>query len=475
MVRMHLSIQRKLLLSHFVAIVLVSGSMGTFFYHVAVNSLFESLQGRLKYSAALLAQTLDATTLESIRSRQDVELSTYRESLSLLRNLQSSNPDIAFIYVMRREGARVTFVLDSDTSPDQALPGQEYTQVIPALRDGFTGVSADPALTHDQWGTFLSGYAPLRGGHGNYLLGIDMRADEVYRKLQAVRVTGLASLALSIVLAWLFSTWLARRLTRPIRTLAAYSAEIAEGVLGAQVEVSSGGEVGELATSLNRLSSRLAASHEQTRQAMAELGDARDHLEQRVAERTSELAKVNEELRHEIEERRRAEEALARAATTDYLTGLLNRPAILRLLEQEVERTRRVPRPFSIILADLDRFKEINDTLGHEAGDQVLQQLGALLRDCVRSQDAVARWGGDELLLFLPETPLAGAMEVGRKLLIATAECPQLVNRQDLRVTLSMGVATGTPGMSINECIRRADLALYRAKSEGRNRVVAHE
>jgi diguanylate cyclase (GGDEF)-like protein len=208
---------------------------------------------------------------------------------------------------------------------------------------------------------------------------------------------------------------------------------------------------------------------------MAELQDARGHLEARVVERTRELAEVNEELRREIGDRRRAEEALARAATTDFLTGLLNRPATLRLLEQEVERVRRVTRSFSIILADIDHFKEINDTFGHEAGDQVLQQLAALLRDCVRSQDAVARWGGDELLLFLPETPLEGALEVGRKLLMATAECPQLVDRQGLVVTLSMGVATVAAGETVNECIRKADVALYRAKTEGRNRVVAAE
>jgi diguanylate cyclase (GGDEF)-like protein len=470
---MHLTVQRKLFLSHFVAIVLVSGSVGTFFYRVAVDSLFESLQARLKYSAALLSRTLDARRLAEIRSREDVSHPAYRDGLKLLRDFQGANSDVAFIYVMRREGDRVTFVLDSDTSPNQAQPGQEYTAVIPSLLRGFDELSADPEIARDQWGYFLSGYAPLRGSAGTYLVGIDMRADEVQHKLHAIRATGLASLAVSLILAWLFSAWLARRITSPVRTLLGRTAEIANGMLEGQVTVATGDELQELATSFNRMSSRLAASRDEARQAMAELQGARDHLEARVVERTRELAELNEELRREIAVRRRAEEALARAATTDFLTGLLNRPAVLRLLEQEVERVRRGTREFSVILADVDNLKEVNDTLGHEAGDQVLQQLGALLKDCVRSQDAVARWGGDELLLFLPETPLEGALEVGRKLLLATAECPQLVDTHELQVTLSMGVSAAAPGMSVNECIRLADLALSRAKAGGRNRVAA--
>ena len=473
MVAMHLTIQRKLFLSHFLAIILVSGSVGTIFYKVAVDSLFDSLQSRLKYSAALLSRALDVRKLVEITTAEDIGLPAYRDGLRLLRDFQASNPDIAFIYVMRREGDRVTFVLDSDSSGNQALPGQQYIAVIPSLLRGFTELSADPEVAHDQWGYFLSGYAPLRGSAGTHLVGIDMRADEVQHKFQAIRATGVASLGISIVLAWLFSAWLARRITMPIRSLQARTTEIANGVLEGQVEVTSSEELQDLASSFNRMSTRLAESHQQTQVAMNELQGARDNLEARVLERTRELAEVNEELRREILERRNAEEALARAATTDFLTGLLNRPATLRLLEQEVERVRRVSRPFSIILADIDHFKAINDTLGHEAGDQVLQQLAALLRDCVRSQDAVARWGGDELLLFLPETPLEGALEVGRKLLMATAECPQLIDRQGRVVTMSMGVATVVAGESVNECIRKADAALYRAKAEGRNRVVA--
>jgi diguanylate cyclase (GGDEF)-like protein len=152
---------------------------------------------------------------------------------------------------------------------------------------------------------------------------------------------------------------------------------------------------------------------------------------------------------------------------------LLNRLAMLHLIEQEVGRIRRTTPPFSLILADLDDFKAINDAFGHEAGDEVLLRVARILRDNVRAQDDVARWGGDELLLFLPETPATGAMEVARKIMESMAGCSIEAAGQRHAVRLSMGVSTIGPGMSVNECLRRADEALYRAKTAGRNQVVA--
>ncbi|MFH1176663.1 MAG: diguanylate cyclase, partial [Acidobacteriota bacterium] len=209
---------------------------------------------------------------------------------------------------------------------------------------------------------------------------------------------------------------------------------------------------------------------QQTLSAMAAIEEAKDTLEVRVAERTHRLAELNEQLLQEIQERTRAEEALAKAATTDYLTGLLNRRAMLAVLEQEEERWRRSAKPFSLVLADLDHFKRINDSLGHHAGDEVLIHLAQELRQTVRGQDAIARWGGEELLILLPETDLAGAVEVAEKVRTHLGDAPHTVGGHEVRVTVSLGVSTISEGVSINECIRRADAALYRAKEGGRNR-----
>ncbi len=461
---MRLPIQRRLLYSHFLAVLLVSGSIGTLFYRAALESLEESVRTRLKYSAALLSRSLDARELEPIRTRADVESPAYQHYLALLREFQATNEDIAFIYVMRRQGEEVVFVLDSDPSSEQALPGTLYHEEAPRMRDGFREVAADDEILTDRWGSFLSGYAPLKNGEGRYLVGLDMRADEVSRKLSRLRLVGLASLALSVALAYLFASFLARRITRPVHLVAARSREIAAGVLEGTVAVRSGDELEELANAVNAMSARLRDSRERTQQALVELEEAKESLEQRVEERTARLTR-------EIGEREKAEEALARAATTDYLTGLMNRRAMLQRLEEELERSRRSRRPFTILLADIDRFKQVNDRHGHETGDHTLVAIADTLRGLLRKGDLLARWGGEELLVFLPDTPLAGGLEAAEKLRAGLAHQPHRVLGQELDLTLSVGVAEVSGEISITEAVRAADAALYRAKAAGRNRV----
>ena len=471
---MPVTLQRRFFLSHFLAVLLVSGGIGTFVYQTAIESLRNSVRARLEYSAALLGRMLDADELRDIRGPLDVERPAYRAVLDRLRDFRASNADIAFIYVMRREGAtpRVFFVVDSDASPDQALPGKEYLDDVPRLRDGFTGPAADEDVTVDEWGYFLSGYAPLRNGRGEYLVGIDMRADEVERKMQRIRWAGALSLALSLLLAYLFSRGLAHRLSRPIRQLAAGAQAIESGVLGGHVEVPAEQELGELASAFNTMSTRLLASAEAQQSTLAELESARQGLEVRVSERTARLEEGNAELQAEVDERRRAEVALAKAATTDYLTGLFNRRAMVHLLELEAARQPRSKRPYSIILCDVDHFKAVNDHHGHAVGDDALVRLAAVLRENLRGQDAVARWGGEEFLVFLPETRLEGALLVAEKIRAAIGDQPHEVSGHALRLTVSFGVATYRDGMTVTEQVRLADAALYRAKAEGRNRVV---
>lgn len=474
---MRLPIRTKLFLSHFLAVLLVSGSIGTYFYKQSTASLLESLQSRLRYSAGLLARTVDAAELDAIRGPEAIALPEYRRLLELVRDFQQANPDIAFIYVMRRDGSpdtageEVRFVLDSDTSADQALPGDRYEEDVPRLREGFAHSTADDQITQDRWGYFLSGYAPVKNGAGRYLVGLDMRADEVQKKFQRIRVAGAVSLLLSILLAAIFSQLLARRITRPVTQVIARTGEIARGELTGEVSVRSGDELEALAGAVNRMAGDLLESQTRREQAMRDLADVNLHLEARIAERTAELSQLNAALREEIEERKSAEQRLEKAATSDFLTGLLNRPAMLRLLEQESGRVHRATEPYSLALADLDHFKPINDRFGHAVGDQALVRIADLLRSSLRRQDAVCRWGGDELLIFLPETNLAGAAEAAEKIRHRLTEEPLVVHGEELRLTVSLGVAEASRDEEVSEVVRRADEALYRAKQGGRNRV----
>jgi diguanylate cyclase (GGDEF)-like protein len=126
-------------------------------------------------------------------------------------------------------------------------------------------------------------------------------------------------------------------------------------------------------------------------------------------------------------------------------------------------------------MADLDHFKHVNDRFGHAGGDAVLRSVAAVLRSSIRSEDLVARWGGEEFILLLPETDRAGAWQAAEKVRLAVAAREIPVDATPVRVTASFGVAAHAPDRTLDSTIADADRALYRAKEEGRDRVLVHE
>ncbi len=473
MPKIRLAIQKKLFLSHFLVALLVSGSIGTYFYLNAAESLMDSLKNRLQNSAAMISQTVDAGRLTEIKSPKDIESPVYRELLHLLRSFKKANPDIAFLYLMRREGRRVVFVVDSDETTAQALPGREYQNTVPALWKGFDRPAVDHQITQDEWGSFMSGYAPLKNGGGDFLVGLDMRADEVQRKFRQLRLSGVLSLAASLLLAFLFSRLLSSHFNRPIRLLVSRCAAIAQGRLGERLELQTGDELDHLIGSFNTMSRNLEDSLERNRWAQTALKKGKEELEQRVEERTRELTEVNGRLLEEIRKRRQVEDALSRAARSDPLTGLLNRRAMVERFEYQLSHYQRNRIPFAVLMGDIDHFKQINDTWGHAEGDRVLISIAEEMKKNLRSQDLLARWGGEEFLILLPDTDLEGGITVAEKIRLQIAQSGLLGEKKGLALTISFGVACYTDEQSIDDCIKAADEALYRAKQQGRNRVVA--
>jgi diguanylate cyclase len=159
-------------------------------------------------------------------------------------------------------------------------------------------------------------------------------------------------------------------------------------------------------------------------------------------------------------------------AHTDGLTGLDNRHSASERLEAERSRAERHGRAFSVAIADVDDFKQVNDRHGHEAGDILLKELGRLLRSEMRREDTCARWGGEEFLFLLPETSAADADALVQKLVVAVRALEVRYRGGILRCTLSAGTATFQPGRSVDDLLREADAGLYRAKGQGKNRVV---
>jgi len=160
--------------------------------------------------------------------------------------------------------------------------------------------------------------------------------------------------------------------------------------------------------------------------------------------------------------------AYERMALTDRLTGIANRRGIEREIGQEMLRLRRFQTPVSFVLFDIDHFKNINDSHGHGTGDEVLRLVAKSIANSVRDTDLVARWGGEEFLVVLPETSHAGALLCAEKI---RAKVETVGQRVGFTVTISGGVYQPGPGESINDLLTRADARLYEAKNKGRNRV----
>ena len=260
-------------------------------------------------------------------------------------------------------------------------------------------------------------------------------ADHTVRMALAI---GLTAALLASALAWMA----ARRLSEDLYALAAAASAVEAGRPGSNIPaMDSNREVHQLSQALGRMTHRLLA--------------AREAMEEKVRLRTLELEAANR--------------ALDLQARTDALTGLLNRRGFETQMAFAMALARRSTRPLSVIAVDVDHFKRVNDTYGHEAGDEVLRRLARTLETRLRGSDVIARLGGEEFVALLPDTDLEGARAIAQTLVTAMAQQQDPVVGT---ITVSAGVASMRGADDTGAAIlRRSDIALYEAKGQGRNRV----
>lgn len=192
------------------------------------------------------------------------------------------------------------------------------------------------------------------------------------------------------------------------------------------------------------------------------------------------IARLNTGQRFLKQERalKQANEEIKVLSVTDPLTGCSNRGCLNKRLPQEIQRAVRYNRSLSIIMCDIDHFKKVNDTYGHQAGDLVLKEFSRRIKDSIRDNvDQLARYGGEEFLVTLPETDLDGALNVAERLRRIISERKMDIETEKIKITSSFGVASFDPNnrdgqISFDTLIKDADKHLYQAKNEGRNQVV---
>lgn len=255
--------------------------------------------------------------------------------------------------------------------------------------------------------------------------------------------------ALCFLGAMAVSRFVRTTITGRILALTRSASELRSGNLETAVAVGSGDELGVLADTFNDMTLRMK--------------DLVVNLEDKVRQRTNELSLKNVEL----DEKNRA---LAILSMTDRLTGLCNRRKIDEALRMELRRVNRYGGMFALILADLDHFKRVNDTFGHAEGDNVLLRVADILTGLARETDIVGRWGGEEFLIVCPETDQEAARVLAERLRLEIADTIFPVVGS---LTASFGLTVSRPEDNQKAIVQRADEALYRAKNQGRNTIVA--
>jgi len=213
---------------------------------------------------------------------------------------------------------------------------------------------------------------------------------------------------------------------------------------------------------MTRISDRYQAAARESAQALSE----RSSKQLRHLEKITRLSDRYQKMLRDLND------ALAEASTHDLLTGLGNRRRMLERLKEGHQVLQRYHTPFCVSVLDVDHFKKVNDTYGHDAGDVVLVQMARALEAGLRQTDACARWGGEEFVILLPNTRLSAAAGVVEAIRESIANRDIVADDQVLRITASFGLVEAREGETVAETIKRADEALYRAKHGGRNAVV---
>jgi len=168
-------------------------------------------------------------------------------------------------------------------------------------------------------------------------------------------------------------------------------------------------------------------------------------------------------------------EKIQRQATSDGLTGLINHKTFYEILEKELWRSRRYGGQISLIMVDIDNFKKINDTYGHRAGDKVIREISAKIKECIRQIDTAARYGGDEFAVILPNTSLAEATIAAERMVAAVSHTPTTWKKDQIALSISVGVGQYDADTTPEDITSRSDQALYTAKRAGKNTVKIFE
>ncbi len=441
----------------------------------ALMKLFDTLPVRYKLIALMVSVSFVSLLIASIAFINTDRMNTQRvvsDSLSTMASIIAANSTAAILFGDAAAAEETLGFLDSRENIQAAAIYTTTGELFAThTKAGLEIEFPEPDLAQENvlfWNNHIELNLPITyqgEAIGAVYLRSDIRAidQRLALFLRIVTVVLVSSLLLTIAL----STRMSRIITDPLLRLSDIARKITtEKNYSLRVVGREKDELGNLIADFNAMLDEI-----QTRDNALE--DHKHMLEERVLLRTRELKIANLELETAKENAESVARRMKYHAHHDALTGLPNRTLLQDRISTELAHARRQQTILALLFLDLDRFKLINDSLGHASGDQLLRVISRRLRSCIRDEDTVARLGGDEFMVLLPRiSSSADAGRIGRKILDCLVD-PVSCNGHELHITTSIGISVYPyDGRDAETLVKNADISMYRAKELGRNKVV---
>ncbi len=420
-------------------VVSLTGALIT--YRTSERALREEVSSNLRDIAVAASMQIDCDAHRLIRSRSDETSTAYASIRAKLMAIKEANPRIRNIYTLRptRGNEVFAFVVDARSGSSIHTGLTCNTGACPEVAAALAGPTVASEPRKDAFGFWVSAFAPVVNaiGRPEAIVGVDMSLDQVQQEVASLKRSVVLSGALAIPLAAILSFLVSRAVLSAVRTLSKAAESVKNGDLDVHVVVRTQDELKDFVDEFNDMVVGLRESRER----------------------------------------------LLQSTSRDFLTGLYNHAYFQQKLLDEIERGKRYGRTLSLLIIDLDRFKAINDTLGHPVGDSVVVQLANLLRENTRVNDIVARYGGDEFAIILPETGAEAAFDAAEMIrarvegfsfrVVPLSELDTAAaDEKTARLTVTIGVASFPAHNETREgLVMAADIGLCRAKHISRNSV----